>query len=199
MDPKFLGDSYDFVKRILLSVKPRNRDFLAVPMFAKEPEKLGDVLDSYAHMLRVDKIPRELCLVPDDRQQWLEEIHSVVKKGRYHLFLDPDTGIRVGDNKGRKPRAYVGMNEIKALLEDSEDMLLLCYDQSFPRANEKDNQKARSEKLRVLGSTRGIRSCYFVSHTCILAASCDEEVLSEWRSGILKLGVPSKRLEAEPR
>ena len=196
MDPKHAGDSYDFVKRTLLSVRPRNRAFLAVPMFTKESPKIE--LDQYIEFLGVEKPSSEVCLVPKyrrDRPSWLEQIRTVVKKGQYHLFIDPNTGIRAGDNKGKKPRDYISMNDLKVLLEDSGDMLLLCYDQSFAYAKEDELKKARAKKLRELGSSGGIHSCYFWSHTCILAASCNEEVLSEWKEGVLALGVPDCRLQ----
>ena len=196
MDPEYFGDSYDFVTRTLLSVKPHNRDFLEVPMFTKESGK--KMLDLHIAFLGVKRPLWDECLVPEYRRHranWLERIRTIVRKGPYHLFLNPNTGIRAGDNEGKKPRDYIGMNDLKVLLKDSGDMLLLCYDQSFAYAKEDELKKARAKKLRELGSSGGIHSCYFWSHTCILAASCNEEVLSEWKEGVLALGVPDCRLQ----
>ena len=196
MDPDYFGDSYDFVARTLLSVKPHNRDFLEVPMFTEDSEEAKR--KEHIAFLGVKRPLWDECLVPEYRRHranWLERIRTIVRKGPYHLFLNPNTGIRAGDNEGKKPRDYIGMNDLKVLLKDSGDMLLLCYDQSFAYDTKENLRERRAEKLRELENAGGIYSCYFWSHTCFLAASCNEKTLSKWKNGILELGVPPWRLQ----
>lgn len=54
MDPGKIGDSYDFVKRILLSARPGEKEWLVVPMFTERPSH--EQLTSYTQILGVPLI-----------------------------------------------------------------------------------------------------------------------------------------------
>src|SRR5438105_531648 len=148
MNPEHISDSYDFVKRTLLSVRPAQKRFLAVPMFTDEPT--ADEEDAYRTILDVELIRESLRPAPaGDRDKWIMEIGGEIKRGPYHLFLDPDTGIRLHRHmpNGPRQRKYIGTDEIATLLQRNQNCLLLCFDQSLDR---RMVNESRTDKLNCL-------------------------------------------------
>lgn len=194
MNPEHIADSYDFVKRTLLSVKPGGTDFIAVPMYTSEPSDTD--AESYRTFLAVELVDPLLQNAPEgDRATWLHGVTRAMMGQCRHIFLDPDTGIRLPPvmPKGAEARRYVGADEVDWIVSRNPEILLLCFDQSLDRRTVQEN---RSEKLRYFGR-KDVWAVYFKSHASILAASKNRGVLHEWVDGVKALGVPEWRLHRQ--
>ena len=114
MQRKFLGDSYDVVKRSLLNALDNSVAWMVHPMLTPGPngeEFTGDGIADYERLIGARVVSRRL-LTPDEpfdslgrRDAFFDCARSVA-----NLFIDPDTGLRTiidlstGLRK-RRPRA----------------------------------------------------------------------------------------------
>jgi hypothetical protein len=171
MKAKYLGDSYDLVKR-----------FWA--------EKLAGIAPIYAH-------PR---FIPEDLRAAFRSVTTIpilpteIGKGRFGLFLDPCTGIPLPNARGQRvtqshaPLSFIS-DEIKTLCP----AFLICFDQSHHRRKGGPSMmEQRQQKLNSLAKS-GISSFYYVSHATFLFASKESKVLEGIRCHLVKCGIPSCR------
>jgi hypothetical protein len=192
MNPEHICDSYDFVKRGLLSAGPKDRPFIAVPMFTGSPTPEQE--QSYQDILSIALIAEPWRKAPSakDRQRWLEGVSKAMGDGFCDVFLDPDIGIRVPHQMpdGIHRMKFVSTGEIMYLLQQNKDALLLCFDHSLDRRGVGPSREA---KLEALGG-QGVSRIYYTSHASMLAASMNSRILEDWISQLKKMGVPERRL-----
>lgn len=185
-----LGDSYDFVKRVLLEIRPDGRDFLAVPMFTDNPPvPTQPVIDLYCKFLKSGTHPN-LHRAPQNGQRvvWIKDICA--QRGDQNIFLDPDTGIRLKPIGGKKMEEYVTTDEIAEILNCCDDKtLLICFDQSLSRGEEDEYCR---EKLSALKKHK-VKAVYFRSHASFLICSMNKKTLNAWKTKAIALGIPSNR------
>lgn len=81
-----------------------------------------------------------------------------------HLFLDPDTGVRMRRSGSKKPAAYLFGDELIQIASREPELLTLVYDQALSRGSEQSELEA---KLRDL-ATRGLHGFAYRSHACFL-------------------------------
>ena len=164
MNPDFLGDSFDLVKRF----------------FCQEIAKLGYTV-SVDPMFTGDWNGREqaffrlICAQPELSTN--ESRHTA-------LFIDPDTGVR--ENGGKQ---YVSFDRL--LREASSNALVFSFDQSFSRQAEPDKVMVR--KLATI-KAQGRHGMYYNSHARFLFVSSQQVRLRELRDHLVSLGLPSERL-----
>jgi len=173
MNKKYLGDSYDIVKR-----------FWA--------ESLHAVAPLFAH---ARFIPNEI------REQYLSltKMRILDPQGStpdtpFGVFLDPDTGIPLPSSSQEKPTAkHSPLTFILDLNEQLKPRYIICFDQSHSRKNGLSMRDQRAEKQEFL-QDRGLGSFYFESHASLLFAAQFPIVLDDVRDRLLSLGVPPNRL-----
>jgi hypothetical protein len=172
MQRKYLGDSYDLVKRFFAQSLRH-----VAPMFAHPTFVHSDIRAEY----------ESITTMP---------ILNSGRDGKFGLLLDPDTGIplrtTVGDRASRShaPLAFI-VGEYKRLGPE----YLICFDQSHHRGHALNKSEQRESKIKYLRE-RGLSCFYYVSHAPFLFASRDRETLNSVRARLVSLGVPISRFES---
>jgi hypothetical protein len=124
VDEKFLGDSYDLVKRFFC-------------------ETLGPIAKLYAHPKFV---PPAIC----ERYTRVTKIPIYGSRpvDPFGILLDPDKGVSLE----AATRRHVSLNFIVGLLETDQPSYIVCYDQSFQRQG--DKRKQMEAKIGFLAERR---------------------------------------------
>lgn len=107
-----------------------------------------------------------------------------------HIFLDPDTGIKIEPFKGAKPVNYVFGPELVELCKQLSECLLLVFDQSVPRGSERTHIAKKLSYFRQ----RNIFGFAYVSHACFVVLSQSESSCQAAREQLLKSHLPQSRL-----
>jgi len=171
---KYLGDSYDLVKRFWC-------------------ESLGPVAPLYAH-------PR---FVPSPiRSQYTAvtkiPILDARLEGAFGLLLDPHTGVPVAD--GLSSSASVGHAPLSFIVELNQKLrpeYLICFDQSYHRKHSLSKKGQMEAKLTFLHE-KGMHAFYYVSHASFLFIAQKKPVLDSIYDRLLLLEIPGSRFEACP-
>jgi hypothetical protein len=166
MDEKYLGDSYDFVKRFLGEALRPIAKLYAHPKFVP-----AELREKYT---RVTAIPM-YC----DGQQ-----------NKFGILLDPDTGIAI---RGAT-RRHTSLQFIVELTKEIDPEYIVCYDQSYYRKHDLDREGQRREKLKFLRE-HNLLSFYYVSHAPFLFVARDRGVLDSVFQCLTGAGVPECRME----
>jgi len=173
MREKYLGDSFDIVKR-----------FWA--------ERLASVAPLYAH-------PR---FVPKNLRPAFESMTGMPIAGthgtsgqQFGLFLDPHTGIPLPSEATQRVSAsHAPLAFIAAEMNRLGPLYLICFDQSHKRVSGLSRADQRERKRAAL-SALDISSFYYVSHAPFLFAARQAEVLDQVRSRLRECGIPCIRFE----
>ncbi len=164
MNPAWLGDSYDVVKRFLLGLAGQTGYELYVdPMFTGDPSPAER--DAFLSFVGAELAPQ------------------ANPPRRSALLIDPDTGI------SRKSQRHVALDEIAARCHSYE--LLIVFDQSFSRSHHSITKMG--EKLSALFAL-GVSGFYYDSHARFLLCSRSEEALKAFHAHLLATGLPKRRL-----
>jgi len=174
MDKKYLGDSYDLVKRF----------------FAQE-------------LCSIARLYADPWFIPKDIQADFGRITGIkmsteVSDGStFGLLLDPDTGIlapgRSGGDRGKK---HISLRQIIGYFQSSpRPQYLVCFDQSHHRKKGNPPQQQRMCKMTFL-SNNGLRSFYYKSHAPFLFVARDLETLRSIRKRLLSAGIPACKIES---
>lgn len=167
MRPKFFGDSFDIVKQSLIRWLGRCGPWSAHPMFT-EPVSSAEA-KVFAQLLGVPLLSREVLAVDTDRTAYF----ACARSCESHLFLDPDTGLRLEKvNDGKEP-AYLLGEELVAIADSRPEWLTLVFDQSVARGKEREQLK---HKLATF-ARRGLHGFAYVSHACFLLVGRDRDAL----------------------
>jgi hypothetical protein len=165
MNPTYLGDSYDLVKRFFC----RELTLLGYSVSA-DPMLTGAWGGKEADFYRLIGA---------------QPIHGTTPvSSQTALFIDPDTGI---NSKGGKQHASFGQLTQEASRYD----LVFAFDQSFSR--QAKPEEVMREKLSALHSL-GCYGMYYDSHARFLFVTKDRSVLHELQIHLLSLGLPESRL-----
>ena len=165
MNPAYLGDSYDLVKRF----------------FCRELSLLGysvtvDPMLTGTWNANERDFYRLIGAEPANREK------PILKPAA--LFLDPDTGV---NPKGGKQHASFE----RLARECANYSLVFAFDQSFSRqAKAKD---VMLEKLSAL-QARGCHGMYYDSHARFVFVTKERSVLHELHLQLRSLGLPESRL-----
>jgi hypothetical protein len=170
---KYLGDSYDLVKRFwaesLRSVAP----LYAHPRFVRPAIRQPYTLVTSIPVLDTDKLPPR----------------------PFGLLFDPHTGIPLPDESvteaspSHAPLPFIA--QVNATLRPA---YAICFDQSLHRHHALSKQQQLEKKREFLGG-KGIGSFYYDSHAPFLFMAERSEFLSAVKARLVSLGVPPDRFE----
>jgi hypothetical protein len=164
MNPDFLGDSFDIVKRFFCQeLANLGYRVLVDPMFT------GDWKGREQAFFQL------ICAHPELSAN--ESRHTA-------LFIDPDTGVREIDGK-----LHVSFDRL--VRAASSNALVFSFDQSFSRQAKPD--EVMSRKLATI-EAQGCYGMYYNSHARFLFVSSQQVRLRELRNHLVSLGLPSERL-----
>lgn len=166
MNPSFLGDSYDLVKRFFcVELSALGYKVLVDPMFTGAWK--GRERDLFFSLIRVAM-----------------DTTAPPHLARTALFVDPDIGV---NHKG-------GIKHVsfdRLALEASSHAVVFSFDQSFSR--QAQPMEVMKRKLSAL-KDRNCHAMYYNSHACFLFVSKQENPLRELRTHLVSLGLPTERL-----
>lgn len=173
MRRKYLGDSYDAVKRMW-------QDLLAdwAPLYA-EPRFIPE--DLQAEFIRLTRIPMLLGKPPE----------------AFSILNDPDTGIRLpGEENQSEGHTHIAIGTIAKQLRNGAQCVI-TFDQSDYRNHGMKRDEQRRAKMNSLAAN-GLHSFYFVSHASFLFAVPDASAFHRTRAILIDAGIPETRLETMP-
>ena len=185
MHMQYFGDSYDIVKKFLLAVLEDGEPWAAYPMFTHKVTRSD--ITAFERFLGVTVTSSSVFSPGCDRSSRL-----CAPSGAKRLFLDPDIGVRLKPSAGAKSAAYVFGPEIEDLCHSERDRLVLVFDQSVSRGNERLAMEAKLDYFRE----RGVFGFAYFSHACFLILSASKGVVRQARAALLATGLPKTRLIA---
>ncbi len=175
MRMKYLGDSYDIVKQSLLLWLQVFGKWSAHPMFTENVS--DDDINAFGRLLDVEVVSREVLTVNTDRSAYF----SVANSSK-HLFLDPDTGLRMCPTRNGRAPKYLFARELVYLAAQRPKWLTLVFDQSVRRGSERLDME---KKIRVLCQSE-LYGFAYISHACFLVVGKDQALVKRARSKIIK-------------
>ncbi len=165
MNPAYLGDSYDLVKRFFF------QELVALGYeVAIDPMLTGSWHGNEQNFYRlVGAVPASGSITPSKRRA---------------LLLDPDTGVSAKNTK-----SHVSFTRLAHEAEAST--LVFSFDQSFSRqAPPQIVMRTKLEALQALSCS----AMYYDSHARFLFVAKQSHSLRELRLHLLSLGLPESRL-----
>jgi hypothetical protein len=181
---RFLGDSFDIVKKSLFGWLESCRPWSAHPMFTENVSH--EQVQMFERLLGVPLISLEALSVDTDRATYF----ACARDCQNHLFIDPDTGLCLKIKHGKKAPLYLFGSELVAIANARPERLTLVFDKSVPRGREAERLRA---KLNAL-STEGIHGVAYMSHACFLLVGRNSELVDRATQILLeKTGVPKER------
>ncbi len=184
MKLQFFGDSYDIVKKSLISWLGEFGSWSAHPMFTEPTSPSQAAL--FARFLGAHLISTETLTPSTDRAAYFMPCWDAG-----NLFLDPDTGVRLKLRRGLKSVNYVFGSELVALSQARPTSLTLVFDQSFSRGSQMLHIQ---EKLEFFAS-HGVHGFAYSSHAPFLILSSDSELAVHAHRRLLEVsGLPASRL-----
>jgi hypothetical protein len=183
MKMRYFGDSYDIVKQSLLQWLREFGDWSAHPMFTEAVTAVE--VKAFESLLGATVVSTEVLTLDTDRAAYLACGSSCG-----HLFLDPDTGLRMRSTRGVRAPEYLFGGELIQLVQQRSKSLTVVFDQSVGRG---------SERLHLEGKLRALRhhdvfGFAYVSHACFLVVSMDREAIDRARSRVIaKSHLPDSR------
>ena len=183
MRMQYFGDSYDVVKRFLLSTLAPGASWAAFPMFTHAVTTAE--VQAFEKFLGVKVVSHEAM----DNDTNRGKIFTALSEHR-HVFLDPDTGIKLKPSRGKDAAKYVFASEIEELCRAEPERLLLVFDQSVGRGSEIAHVSARIAHF----ADRGLSAFAYLSHACFVVLSSNAEPSQQARERLLSSGLPVGRL-----
>jgi hypothetical protein len=186
MRPDWFGDSYDIVKRFLLSTLAQGgfRRWRVHPMFTEETSE--EIADAFEHLLGAPLICREK-VTARNRASVLD-----VARTAGHLLLDPDTGICMEEPSGSQSRHHLYLDELVSLVRARPLGLTAVFDQSIKRVKGASRDEQLEEKLGCLRAKR-LQAFAYKSHACFLFAAMDSALLTKAHALLSNTGLPLSR------
>lgn len=186
MRRRFVGDSFDIVKQSLLRWLSCLGPWATHPMFT-EPFSAAEAR-AFSRLLGVPLVSRAVLAPNVDRSAYFAPARSA----RTHVFLDPDTGLRMQTFRGAKSSAYLFASEIQGIVAARPGYLTMVFDQGYDRKRPHDEQVY--EKLAALRAC-GLHGTAYLSHVHFLLLSDDVDLILRARRAVLREShLPAARL-----
>ncbi len=169
MKPEFLGDSYDIVKQSFLRWLVSMGSWATHPMFSESVS--AEQAEAFARFLGTQLLSRELFSHEVDRNAYLAP-------ARYcddHVFLDPDTGIRLKPIRGKKAPRYLFGAELVTIASARPEKLTLVFEQSLQRGAERQQLEC---KLSMLADA-GLHAVAYFSQACFVLVGKDSSLVEK--------------------
>lgn len=187
---RHFGDSYDVVKQSLLRWLSALGPWAVQPMFTEAVDEAS--AGAFGRFLNARLLSTEQVTVRSDRASYFASAAACSS----HLFLDPDTGLRLKTVGGKKAPAYVFGAELQAIASARPERLSLVFDQSLSRNGQ---HAALVEKLQALHAL-GLSSLAFESHACFVLVATKDGAIDEARSVLLRESrLPESRILRGPQ
>ena len=185
MKLRYLGDSYDLVKRDLLTwLKPLGT-WRVHPMFT-EPF-CAEKITCYKKLLGVRRLITDKVLPPRPQRRAYIELAQKHKHG--NVLFDPNTGLKI-EGTGADARSFLCIDELLASAHARPKALTAVFDQSLGHGKAEKELKAKVNALRRAGV-----GCFaYYSHACFIFVSASPKRLKLARKLLLKAGIPEWRL-----
>ena len=167
MKPSYLGDSYDIVKQSLLRWLGIIGTWATHPMFT-EPVS-SQQADDFALLIGTRLLSMDHLTSDTNRVAYLAPASECYE----HVFLDPDTGIRLKPTRGKKAPFYIFGPELIEIVQARSNRLVMVFDQSLAWGSERQQLQ---NKLQTF-STQGIHSVAYVSHACFVLLGSDKSLV----------------------
>lgn len=170
----YFGDSYDIVKQSLLRWLRSFGDWSAHPMFT---EAVSDAdVAAFESLLTVKVVSREVLTLDTNRDRYLAPASCCG-----HLFLDPDTGLRMRPIHGVRAPEYLFAGELVSLAIKRPASMTVVFDKSIGRGSERLHLEGKLRELRH----HEVYGFAYVSHACFLVASKDRALIERARVRII--------------
>jgi hypothetical protein len=180
---EFFGDSYDVVKRFLLQTLAPGVRWDAFPMFTHDVGPEG--VAAFEGFLGVRVASMGVLKAGGDRSA-----HLLVAAHHRHVFLDPDTGIKLKPCRGAMAVHYVFGPELVEICLSEPGRLALVFDQSVPRGGER---QAMLDKLEYFKGS-GVHGFAYWSHACFAVLSASEKMRDQAHGRMLASCLPGGRI-----
>jgi hypothetical protein len=185
MNAKHLGDSYDIVKQALLRALSGLGDWEAHPMLTAPFDEAQAA--SFSRLIGVELLSLEVLEQASDRKAYFAPAAASGK----HVFLDPDTGLRLLAGRDRKCPAYLFGPELVEIAGRPAKRLTLVYDQCLARGSESAGLQTKLEWLMQ----QGLSGLAYQSHAAFILVTPDPVLLTRARDTLLCIGrIPEHRL-----
>jgi hypothetical protein len=171
MKRKYLGDSYDALKRMWQELLSDWAPLYAAPAYIP-----ADLRKEFTQLTRIP-------------------ILKTRHPSKYSILNDPDTGIRLPDETNQKEgRTHISIDTIINQLKNSGAQCVITYDQSnYRNIGMKLNEQRKEKMGRIL--SEGFHSFYYVSHAPFLFAVPNIDALSRIQVILKNAGMPDNRFE----
>ena len=169
MNRRYLGDTYDAVKRMWQQIFEAWAPLYAEPRFVPD-----DLREDFTRMTRIP-------------------VMTASRRGMFSLFNDPDTGIRLpGQTNQHEGRTHVTIATILRQLRVEGTRCVITFDQSHYRLRDMQTDEQHRVKMRAL-SEGGSFSFYYVSHAPFLFAFPSVSLMKQARTLLVQAGIPIQR------
>jgi len=183
MHMRYFGDSYDIVKLSLINWLRDFGDWSVHPMLTESAT--DDEIAAFTRFLGARVVSSEVLTTTTDRSKYLA---CASKCG--HLFLDPDTGLKMEATKRAKAPEYLFASELTDLIKSRPKSLTLVFDQSLQRGNERGSLEKKLNTLR----SGGVHCFAYVSHACFIVGGSDEKLVGKALTDVMaKSKLPESR------
>jgi hypothetical protein len=173
MKREHLGDSYDAVKRMWRELLLR-----WAPLHAERDFIPADLREDFTRLTNIPMLPP-------------------MRPGAYTILNDPDTGIRLPQEKNHQERSsHTTLDAIaQQVRQNTAVQCVITFDQSLYRNLGMDWETQREVKMKRLLCRNDICSFYYRSHAPFLFAARNKTRLDKVRKILLKAGIPESRLQ----
>lgn len=163
MKMAFFGDSYDIVKHSLLRWLGSVGPWSVHPMFTEAitPNQVS----AFTRLIGVPVLTSDVLTTQTDRAAYF----NAARRCTTHLFLDPDTGLRLRPTRGAKAPYYLFFDELVSIVRARPERLTLVFDQSLARGQERPQLELKQAALKAAG----IHTVAYVSHACYFLVGLD--------------------------
>lgn len=183
MKLKYFGDSYDIVKKSMIHWLSEFGPWVTHPMFTETVK--SQEAAAFSRLLGTPLLSTETLTAQTDRSKYFASCGATG-----NLFLDPDTGVRLQNQRGEKSVAYVFAEELVDWCRQRPHSLTLIFDQSYSRGDEDGIRR----KLSYLGDKK-IHGFAYNSHATFLLLGTEDQLVKRAHERVLAAsGLPAWRL-----
>ena len=188
MHPSKFGDSYDIVKRSILEWLSCCGEWSVHPMLFTKPfcESFAKRFSEFLGVALVENQPL-------DKLTCRASLLEVAKSATSHLFLDPDTGLRLPPSPPT-PK-HLRAEDLVKIAKAREDKLTLVFDQSIHRVKNAEPRVKQLKKKLLWLREKKVHGVAYCSHANFVLVSTDEEVLNKAKRTLMDASkLPNCRL-----
>ncbi|MDP2824367.1 MAG: hypothetical protein Q8O52_17015 [Sulfuritalea sp.] len=183
MHMRYFGDSYDIVKLSLINWLRHLGDWSVHPMLTESAT--ADEIAAFERFLGAHVVSSDVLTTTTHRLSYLTCATECD-----HLFLDPDTGLKMKSTMSAKAPEYLFASEFDYLIKSRPSSLTLLFDQSLQRGDERGSLEKKLNALRA----GGVHCFAYVSHACFIVGGSNQNLVGKAQSDVMeKSKLPQSR------